>query len=97
MLVACEYESDSESSKMVGDAYRVCSGFEGTELVSGCKVDGGKMTVDVRIDTNGSEANKLCAAIPNMVSQHTVSLRGIWKLRIFSPFSGEYPLAVCSF
>lgn len=100
MLVGCgdstEPREKSSSEKMVEDAYRLCSALERTGFTSECKVKGWGMTVDARIDTSGSEAMKICRGTAEMLSKHTMSLKGKWKLRIFSPFSGDHPLAVCA-
>lgn len=81
----------------IDDAYRVCNAMMGTDLVSKCDVSGWNSSVDVRIDTSAREAIKICRASVALVSQYTGKLSGRWKLRIFSPFSGNNVLAECSF
>jgi hypothetical protein len=81
----------------VDAAYRVCKAMMTTNLVSKCDVSGWNSSVDVRIDTNAREAIKMCSASVGLVSQYTTALSGRWKLRIFSPFSGENVLAECPF
>lgn len=81
----------------VDDAYAVCTAMESTGLITTCKVSGWGETVDVRIDTTGAEARKMCPAIVGLVGKQTRTLAGRWKLRIFSPYSGDQPIAICTF
>jgi hypothetical protein len=60
-------------------------------------VSGWNSSVDVRIDTNAREAIEICRSSVALVSQYTPRLSGSWKLRIFSPFSGENVLTECPF
>ena len=80
----------------VGDAFGMCASLKGTGLVTECEVKGYGSTVDVTIDTNGSDARKMCAGISDMMAKQTRSFAGKWKLRIFSPYSGQRPIAVCT-
>ena len=80
---------------VVDDAYKVCKAMTNTGLVSECTVHGFGRTVDVRIDTSGAEARKICAESSSMISKMTPRFAGQWQLQIFSPFSGEHPIAVC--
>ena len=84
-----------ERSSVVGDAYRVCEAFQNTGLVTECDVNGSDEFIDVRIDTSGAEARKICSQIIPMVSKHTRKFSGRWKLRIFSPYSGSRPITMC--
>jgi hypothetical protein len=88
---------ESRTDKEVDDASRLCGALKGTGFTSKCKVRGFGRSVDAWIDTSGPEAIKMCREIASMLHQHTTSLAvGGWKLRIFSPFSGENVLAECS-
>ena len=88
--------SGSVYADVIDDAYRMCSAMEGTGLTTECKVKGWGSTVDVRLDTNGSEARKICSGVVDTMAQKTRTFAGKWKLRIFSPYSGEHPIAVCT-
>jgi hypothetical protein len=57
----------------------------------GLKPPIGKSTIDVRIDTNGIEAQKMCVGFKAVLTQQNTYFGGAWTLRIFSPFSGEHP------
>lgn len=86
----------SRSEMEVDDAFRLCGALEDTGYTSKCKVRGFGRSVDTWIDTSGPEAIKICRETASMLRQHTTSLSaGGWKLRIFSPFSGENVLAEC--
>ena len=88
------------SADAVGDAYGVCIVLEGTGITTGCEVKSATLStppsVDVTIDTNGSEARKMCVGVADMMAKQTRSFAGKWKLRIFSPYSGQRPIAVCT-
>ncbi len=64
-------------------------------MATDCDVSVTQRSVDVRIDTTGSEARKMCAGTVRMLAEHTRSFRGEWRLRIFSPYSGDHPIATC--
>lgn len=83
----------------VGEAYVICEVMKNTGLTTRCDVRGGGKTVDVRMDTTGGEARKICSGVANQVRDGVGA--GLsskqWKLRIFSPYSGDEPIAVCDF
>ena len=90
---------NSEASReptAVDDAFKVCEAMKATGLVSECTVGGLSQMIDVRIDTTGAEARKICAQSSSMITQQSQRFAGNWELRIFSPFSGDHPLAVCT-
>ncbi len=80
----------------VEDAYRLCAAFEATGMTTEREVKRWGSTVDVRIDTNGSEARSICSGAADMMAELTRSFAGRWKLRIFSPYSGDHPIAICN-
>jgi len=81
---------------VIDDAYRLCKMMEGTGLTTQCEVKGWGSTVDVTIDTDGGEARRICVGVADMMAKKTRTFAGKWKLRIFSPYSGEKPIAVCN-
>jgi len=81
---------------VIDDAYKLCSTLEGTGLTTGCKVNRRGSTVDVRIATSGSGARDICSGVVDMMAKQTRSFKGKWKLQIFSPYSGEHPIASCT-
>jgi hypothetical protein len=81
----------------VDDAYRLCKAMERTGQVIECDVKGWGSTINVRIDTNSSEARKICLGSVETVNKQTRTLSGRWKLQIFSPYSGDRPIAICAF
>lgn len=88
--------SPTAAADAVDDAYRLCASLEATGVTAGCEVKGWGSTVDVTIDTNGTEARKMCSGVVDMMAKRTRSFAGQWKLRIFSPYSGERPIAACT-
>jgi hypothetical protein len=76
------------------DAALVCRAIESTGMSPECTL--GARTIDVRFNTNAANAREICAGIVESVAQKTRSLAGTWKLRIFSPYSGDHPIAVCT-
>jgi len=87
---------NSACAEVVDDAYKLCSALEDTGLTTECEVKGWGSTVDVRIATSGGEAMKICSGIVNMMAKQTRSFNGKWKLQIFSPYSGDHPIASCT-
>jgi hypothetical protein len=70
--------------------------MEGTGLTIQCKVQGWGSTVDATIDTNTSDARTLCLGVAEQMAKQTAGVfAGKWNLRIFSPYSGETPIAIC--
>lgn len=96
-----ESEQPGTQDDVVSDAFRVCTAFEGTDVVSDCNVSGWGHAVEVTIDTRGAEAIKMCRESANEIAQMTDSFAQSradgypWELKIFSPFSGDRPLASC--
>lgn len=84
------------SADVIDDAYRLCKAMESTAVTTQCEVKGWGSTVDVTIDTSGVEARKICIGAADMMAQKTRTFNGKWKLRIFSPYSGDRPIAVCT-
>ena len=99
LLASCgdptEPEKKNPAQQMVEDANRLCSELTATGTTTQCAVKGQGMTVDVRIDTNGPEALKICTGVVESTAMKIGSFRGRWQLRIFSPFSEERPIATC--
>lgn len=83
------------SADVIDDAYHLCSALERTGATTECEVNGWNSTVDATIDTNSSQAKQLCGGVAKMMAKQTRTFAGKWKLRIFSPYSGERPIASC--
>ena len=91
LLVVQPSLADSDYS-----AHRLCAKFDATGLSSECKVR--TFAVDVTIDMARSEARKLCTEVSKLMAQRGYSFlpTGKWQLRIFSPYSGDRPIAACA-
>ena len=81
---------------VIDDAYKLCKAMDASGMATECKVSGWNSRIDVTIDTNGTEARKICAGVVAQMSQLTSSFKGKWQLRILSPYSGEKAIAVCT-
>lgn len=79
---------------VVDDAYRLCSAFQQTGMVSDCQVRGGKQAVDVTMPMRATEAIKACPQMARLAAQAGAHFEGEWQLRIFSPQSVR-PMATC--
>jgi len=84
---------------VVDDAYNVCAIVKASKLVTKCDVNGWDSTISFRIDTTSREARKMCSGLVRMISKKTDSFAksyaNKWKLKIFSPYSGEHHIADC--
>ena len=69
---------------------------DATGLLSApCSVSGWNSAVDMSMDTTGPEAMKICRGMADFVAQQGVFFGPPWKIRIYSPFSGDKTIAVC--
>ena len=92
MLVPAAASADS-----VGNAYGLCGVFDGTGLLSEpCSVSGWHSAVDVTMDTSAGEARKICAGVAQMMRKEGVRFDPGWKIRIYSPYSGDNSIAQCN-
>lgn len=83
-------------SDTIDNAYGLCDVFDSTGLTSGpCKVRGGKQSVDVSIDTNSREANKICNQVAGLSRKQGLVFDRNWRINIYSPFSGSNTIASC--
>jgi hypothetical protein len=95
LATASAAAADPEIS--VNNAYGLCRVFDSTGLLSEpCNVSGWHSSVDVKMDTNGAEARKICAAVAKLARNQGVVFDDGWKIRIYSPFSGDSTLAQCN-
>lgn len=73
---------------------KLCAHFDLTGLLSSpCDISYFIKTVEVRLDMSSSDARKFCPSVRNLTSARFDSG---WSLRIFSPYSGDNPIATCS-
>ncbi len=102
MLVACGDEPDSKKQALALEALALealalCETLKLFYIISECAPDAQKRTIEIRVDTNSREATEMCTITSNAVAKASSlkTLKGKWQVQIFSPFSGEHPLAVC--
>lgn len=94
IFMAFTMQGGTAYADAVDNAYRVCEVFKNTGISSDCKVKGFGSYIDVSMDTNGREANKICRGVVDQLAG-VYSFNNEWTLRIFSPFSGDNQLASC--
>lgn len=92
-LAALMIGSSAVIADDVDSAYKLCGALDRTGLVTQCEVSGWGSSVDATIDTTGAEARKMCSQIQQMVGDQ---FSNNWKLQIFSPYSGDRPIAKCN-
>lgn len=93
LCVASAARGDEES---VNNAMLLCQVFDNTGLLSEpCAVSGWSSSVDVKIDTSGGEALEICDGVVKMIHSKGVEFEDGWKVKIYSPFSGDSTLAQC--
>jgi hypothetical protein len=78
----------------VDAAFRLCATLESTLPNTECEVDAWESTIDVKMDKSSSKARKICSQADTMTQRG--SFDGKWILRVFSPDSGENPIAICT-
>ena len=83
------------ASDAVDNAYLLCKIIDNTNLATECSVKGWGSTVDTTIDMTGGDARELCPKMAGLMASKGKSLGDPWKLRIFSPYSGDHPIATC--
>ena len=78
------------------NARHLCEAWDATRgLSQPCEVSGWESSVKVSIDTNGPEARKMCDGVVKTLNAiHATFVPG-WKLKIYSPLTGDKTLAVC--
>ncbi len=85
------------ASGAVDSAFKLCMLFDSTGLASApCEVSGWGSSVDVKIDMNASEARDLCGKVAGMARSKGWAFDQGWKLKIFSPYSGDNTIAFCN-
>ncbi|MDP1651593.1 MAG: zinc ribbon domain-containing protein [Rhodocyclaceae bacterium] len=86
-------------SKRVGldDASMLCKAMKGTRGTTECSVNVSDSVIDVTIDTTGAEARKICSRTAGLMATETENIADLrsWTLRIYSPYSGNRPIATC--
>jgi len=86
----------SGKSGKANDMSGLCPAITGTGLVKQCTVNSRDGAVEVVIDSFDDEvARNVCANIANKMTQLNFHLSGEWKLRVFSPYRSDKPMAAC--
>jgi len=77
----------------VDNAFALCRVLDSTGMLSEkCSVSGLDAAVDIRVNMVPAEARDLCLKVGNSLGGE---FGGRWQMRIYSPYSGEHPIASC--
>ena len=94
MFVLHSSNAISETLDDVDYAFRICTVVERTGMAIDCAVN--TFSVDITIDTNGSEGKKICEDLAKFMSTQTdVFKKTHWQIKIISPYSNGTPIAKC--
>lgn len=95
--IAVAFTAQLTLADTVDNAYHLCSVFDATGLLSQpCEVSGWNQAVDVSMDTNSTEARKICSGVSAMMAKEDILFGPDWKIRIYSPYSNENTIATCN-
>jgi hypothetical protein len=97
MLAVLPAQAKAADTIQVGQAAdTVCEIIMNSGMASECEVSGWDSAIDFWVDTSSVEARKLCALMTPWIAEQTDAFAGrTWQMRIFSPYTGDHPLAVC--
>jgi len=79
----------------VDDAQRVCTVIESMGAAVECQINGSERAVEVTSSENVADATQFCNSFSGMTAVLSQTLSSDWKMRIFTPQSGDTPAAVC--
>lgn len=90
--------SGSALADAIGNAYGICDRMEKLSFVTECKVEvhSEANSINLTIDMSAREAQKTCVGIAPKLSAYFRTASRWWLLRIYSPYSGNHPIARCS-
>jgi len=84
-----------KNEQAINAAFNLCDVLENTKVITQCEISGFSRAINFRVDSTGSEARTICQQIKSMESSQ--ALKNRWSINIYSPFSGEHPIATCRF
>ena len=88
--------SIQRAPEVTDHALAVCNSLKNTGATE-CELSVFSQAIDARINVSAADAGTLCTGIAGLVRKQTTAFNGTaWQIRIFSPFSGDHPLASCS-
>jgi len=94
---SCASSTFAASDNSVTSAYNLCAAFDRTGLATEkCEVHGWGSSVDVRIDMGAAEARETCAGVVDIARKKGWTFDTGWTFKIFSPYSGDHPIASCA-
>ncbi len=103
LVAGCNKKSDdgnkvATTKQSVGaNAEKLCSMIDQTGMTSqACTVSGWDQSVSAYMDTTSTQARNICTQIASMTAEKGIKFDKGWRLKIFSPYSGENTIAECS-
>lgn len=106
LLVACSSgtsgTSDTDASgnisrppDSVDYAYMICHASDSTNMqTEPCSVK--TPNIDIHLAMNASDAQQVCAAIVKAAKEKGWIFESYWRVRIFSPYASNGPIATCA-
>lgn len=89
--------TDDGASRSVASAYRICQAVDNTGLASEpCSVSGWGSSINIRMDMDSANARTTCAGMVDLAHKENLYFDRGWTIRIYSPYSGDHPIATCS-
>jgi hypothetical protein len=81
----------------IQSARNVCNHFDASgTLTEKCEISGWYHTVDLHMNLTSTNAQVLCASLPEVFNNWGATLNQGWTVRIYSPYSGDHPIATCT-
>ncbi len=88
---------DSAPQGSVESAYAVCGVVDAAKIASSpCEVSGWDSAVKMTIDVRAGEARQICDELTTAAQQRKWIFGRGWTIQIFSPYSGDKPIAYCT-
>lgn len=72
-----------------------CNSLLAQGVATECDVSGWQQSINMTIDTTSSEAGIFCNDGAKMIAARSSGEIAGWKVQIYSPYSGEHPIAAC--
>lgn len=96
VLLSVAPKAHADANTTINSAQRLCAAIDGTGLASEkCSISAWHSSVDMRIDTNTTEARKMCQQMVELMREKGFKFDAGWQIRIYSPYSGDHTLTTC--
>ncbi|WP_417224303.1 SHOCT domain-containing protein [Amphritea sp.] len=89
--------NDTKKNGSVESAYKLCHAIEESGLSTAeCEFSVLTFSVEARMNVSSSTAAKLCIMMSDTMKKNGYNFQPGWKLKIYSPFSGDNTIALCN-